>query len=89
MIKKALFNDSTEASFYPKIFSPDVNELRKEESPVEGELGDVVPPHVAVDRVMGVVLPAVADVPEPLLAPQTDLERKVKLFWNLPKSPLW
>jgi hypothetical protein len=44
------------------------------QAPVEGELGDVVPPNVAVDRVVRVVLPAVADVPEPLLAPQTDLK---------------
>lgn len=59
---------------YPEVFSPDVDELREEEAPVEGELQDVVPPDVAVDGVVRVVGPAVADVPEPLLAPKTDLK---------------
>ncbi len=43
----------------PKVFSSDINELRKEETPVEGQLNDVIPPDVVVHRMVGIVSPAV------------------------------
>ena len=38
--------------------------------PVEAQLDHVVPPDVAVDGVVRVVVPAVLDVPHPWLGPQ-------------------
>ena len=54
----------------PKVLALRVEELRDAERPVEGQLGHVVPPDGAVHRVHGVVVPAVADVPQPRLRPQ-------------------
>ncbi len=45
-------------------------------TPIERELCDVVPPDVPVDRVMRIVCPTIAYVPEPFLAPKADLEIK-------------
>jgi len=45
-----LKHEKAETEIYPEIFSPDVNKLRKEETPVEGQLGDVVPPGVDVRK---------------------------------------
>ena len=50
--------------------------LWEKESPVEGELCDVVPPDITVHRVMRIVRPTIANVPEPFLAPKTDLEKQ-------------
>jgi hypothetical protein len=58
----------------PKVFSADIDELGKEETPVERKLSDVVPPHIVVHGVMWIVGPTVRDIPKPALAPQADLK---------------
>ncbi len=53
--------------------------LREKESPIEGEFCDIIPPNVTVDRVMRIVCPTIANVPEPFLAPKTYIEIQKKI----------
>lgn len=61
---------------HPEVFPSDIDELGKEETPVERQLSDVVPPDVAVYGVVRIVIPAVRDVPKPVFVPQTTLEKE-------------
>ena len=54
----------------PKVLALSVIKLRNAQAPVKAELYNVVPPHVAVDGVMGVVVPAMFDVPQPRFRPK-------------------
>lgn len=56
----------------PEVLAPHVEELREGQRPVEAHLHHVVPPRARVQQVARVVVPAVADVPQPRLVPQRD-----------------
>jgi hypothetical protein len=54
----------------PEIFASDVEKLGDAQGPVEAELHHEVPPDVPVNHVVGIIVPAVFDVPQPGFGPQ-------------------
>ncbi len=55
---------------FPEIFALHVEKLGDAQGPVEAQLDHVVPPDIPIDSVMGIVVPAMLDVPQPRFGPQ-------------------
>ena len=55
---------------HPKVLPLHVDKLSAQQAPVEGQLHHVPPPDVGVHVMIGVVVPAVSNVPQPSFAPQ-------------------
>ena len=64
---------------FPKVFPFYVKKLWNAEGPVEAQLHHVVPPDRGFDPVMGIIVPAMFNVPQPGFGPES--EHSVEEDW--------